>query len=200
MNYKVKFRNFLALCFAVAVVSVSSSAVAQAAGYTYTSKDYGYTIECPQKPVGVIPLSALSPAEKGDVLVFANDGYNIKHAWVIMPNGFDQDSFPDLDKISEADAKTLFGKLMANGYEFVSLVNVNGHNALYAVTAKTMLVGKDSEGKPEKVEADAQQVKTFIRGKNDRYAVILMDNPTLLKEDIQAYQDGVLSFKEINKK
>ena len=200
MNYKMKFRNFLALCFAVAVVSMSASSVAQAAGYTYTSKEYGYTIECPQKPVGVIPLSALSPEEKGDVLVFANDGYNIKHAWVIMPNGFDQDSLPDLDKISEADAKTLFGKLMATGYEFASLVNVNGHNALYAVTSKTMLVGKDSEGKPEKVEADAQQVKTFIRGKNDRYAVILMDNPTLLKEDIQSYQDGVLSFKEINKK
>ena len=26
--------------------------------YTYTSQQYGYTIQCPQKPVGVIPASA----------------------------------------------------------------------------------------------------------------------------------------------
>ena len=42
--------------------------------YTYTSQQYGYTIQCPQKPVGVIPASALYEDKKGEVLIFDNDG------------------------------------------------------------------------------------------------------------------------------
>ena len=201
MSYITRFCRSLVACGIAAGMLLGAPSLTQAAGYTYTSQEYGYTIECPVKPVGVIPLSSLSPQEKGDVLIFANDGYNIKHAWVVMPDAFAETSLPDLDTISEADAKTLFTKLLATGYEFASLVNVNGHNALYAVTAKTILVDADKDGKPEtKAEADSQEIKTFIRGKHQRYAVILLDNPTLLKDDISAYQEGVLSFKEIAKK
>ena len=48
--------------------------------YTYTSKQYGFSIQCPQKPVGVIPASLLYEDKQGDVLIFDNEEYNIKYA------------------------------------------------------------------------------------------------------------------------
>ena len=141
------------------------------------------------------------PSEQGEVLVFANDGYDIKKAWIVMQNAFDEKDLTNLDTISEADAKVLFAKVMASGYEYLSLVQIDGHNALYGMTSKVKYIDADNDGKPEtKVEAENQQLKTFIRGKNQRYAVILLDNPELLKQDIKEYQAGVLTFREIDKK
>ena len=196
MEKQWKFRQLIFGVISCFAFLIAFSGISHAAGYTYTSKEYGYSIECPVKPLGVVPLSVLSPGEKGDILVFANEGYDIKYAWVIMPDAFEETSLPDLDKISEADAKALFSKMLSNGYAFVSLVHVNGHNGLYAVTSKEIFVGKDKEGKPEKVETDEQQIKTFLRGKNHRFGIVLMDNPTLVKEHVDAYQSGVLTFKE----
>ena len=82
-------------------------------------------------------LSIFSPQEKGDILVIENDGYSLTKYWVVSPDAFTNDTFPDLDNISEQDAKDLFAHLMVErGYESVSLVPINGHNAIYAVTAK----------------------------------------------------------------
>ncbi|HBQ29781.1 MAG TPA: hypothetical protein DD660_01735, partial [Mitsuokella multacida] len=69
--------------------------------YTYTSQQYGYTIQCPQKPVGVIPASALYEDKKGEVLIFDNDGYDIKYAWVVLSDAFDNKNVPDLNKLKE---------------------------------------------------------------------------------------------------
>ena len=204
MKYLMQFRLLLAVCLMAVAAFAANMPVSQAAaaaGYTYTSQQYGYTIQCPAKPLGVIPLSVLSPSEQGEVLVFANDGYDIKKAWIVMQNAFDEKDLTNLDTISEADAKVLFAKVMASGYEYLSLVQIDGHNALYGMTSKVKYIDADNDGKPEtKVEAENQQLKTFIRGKNQRYAVILLDNPELLKQDIKEYQAGVLTFREIDKK
>ncbi len=200
MKYLMHFRLLLGFCLAMMVAFAANMPMSQAAGYTYTSEKYGYTIQCPTKPLGVVPLSTLSPGDQGDVLVFANDGYDIKKAWVIMTNAFDAKDIGNLDTMSEADAKVLFAKIMASGYDYLSLIEINGHKVLYGLTAKEKYIDTDNDGKPDtKVEANGQQLKTFIPGKNERYGVILLEDP-LKKEDVAEYKDGVLTFREIDKK
>lgn len=177
-------RQMFFVCCAVLVGTLSFPALTHAADtYKYTSEKYGYTIECPQKPVGIVPLNAISPEENGDVLIFDNDGYTIKKAWAISIDAFKEADVPDLDKISDADRTLLFEKLLSNGYEYAKLVPIDGKNALYTATAGT-----------------DKQVKTYIRGTNNRYAVVLVEHPDLTKESIDAYQKGLISFREVTNK
>ena len=48
-----------------AVPAVTETAEADALTYSYESTQYGYHIMCPQKPVGVIPASALYDDREG---------------------------------------------------------------------------------------------------------------------------------------
>ena len=72
MNLKKCLTAVLFVC-AAAVTTAFAPSAASAAPYTYTSEQYGYSIDCPQKPEGVIPASLLYADKKGDVLIFAND-------------------------------------------------------------------------------------------------------------------------------
>lgn len=170
------------------------------AGYKYTSERYGYSIVCPQKPVGVIPLSAMIETEHGDVLVFANEGYSLKRAWIIMTNAFtDKEVPPDLDKMNETQQKALIDNLMnTSGYEFVRIADINGRKGIYAVTAKIIDIDTNGDGKPDATaEADTQMIKTFFTGQfGGRFSVQLIDNPDLTQAGVQAYQMGLLTFQE----
>lgn len=155
---------------------------AKAASYEYKNTTYGFSITCPQKPVGVLELATISPEEKGVVLVFENEGYDIKYAWVISDDAFDEESLPDFAKLSPDETQNYFKKLLAGKkYDMATLVSVAGGPALYTV----------SKGEPK-------QVATYFRANNKRYAVMLIDNPTLNKDRMNAYQTGVLSFKTFN--
>ena len=168
--------------------------------YTYTSAQYGYSITCPQKPLGVIPASALSEDARGDVLIFANDGYNIQRAWLILYDAFTDAEIPkDLAKLSEADQKALIERLQnKSGYEFARIADINGNKGIYAVTAKVMDIDTNGDGKPdETATADTQMIKTFFRGEyGGHFAVELIDNPELTKAGIADYNAGILTFKE----
>jgi hypothetical protein len=180
-----------------AVAAAPAAAGKQA--YTYTSAQYGYSIICPQKPVGVIPVSALSEGEKGEVLIFANDGYNIQRAWVILPDAFTDQEIPDnLGQMPEAEQKAFIGRLETkSGYEFVRIADINGTKGIYAVTAKVVEV-TGADGKPTATAtADTQMIKIFFKGKyGGHFAVELIDNPELTKDGIADYEAGVLTFQE----
>ncbi|SFT74442.1 hypothetical protein SAMN02910356_01901 [Selenomonas sp. GACV-9] len=167
--------------------------------YTYTSKEYGFTIQCPQRP-NVIPASLLYEGKKGEVLVFDNDGYNIKNAWVILTDAFDGAKTPDFNKINEEEAKKYLTELMnSNAYEGITLVNLSATNkAVYAVTAKEVEVDTDGDGKYDaKATADTQMAVTFFRGnKGGCYSIQLIDNPVLRGSEIKLFQQGVASFQE----
>ena len=169
--------------------------------YTYTSAQYGYSITCPQKPVGVIPASALSEGLQGDVLVFANDGYNIQRAWVVLYNAFTDAEVPaNLAALSEKEQKALIDKLQnKNGYAFARIAQINDKTkGIYAVTAKVMDIDTNGDGKPdETATADTQMVKTFFRGAyGGHFAVELIDNPDLTQQGIADYNAGILTFQE----
>ena len=185
--------------FAAEQTATAEAAVPQLT-YTYTSKNYGYTIQCPQKPVGVIPASELYPDKKGEVLIFDNDGYDIKKAWVIITDAFEESKVPDLNKLTEPEAETLLkGIFETNAYESIMTVNLTPTNrGIYAVTAKTVDIDTDGDGKADvTATADTQMAITFFRGeKGGRYQIMLIDNPNLLVQDVALSQRGVVSFQE----
>lgn len=170
-------------------------------GYTYTSKRYGYSIVCPVKP-NVVPLSTVYDDEKisGDVLIFANDGYNIVNAWVVMIDAFDEKTIPkDLNKKSEQEQKAFLDKYMeSQPVEFAKVAEVAGGVGIYSVTAKVYDIDTNGDGKPdETVTADTQMVNTYFRGQyGGRFLVGLMDNPELTKQNVALYELGLLTFQE----
>lgn len=191
--------------FAAEQAPAAASQAAEAAlPYTYTSQQYGYTIQCPQKPVGVIPASALYEDRKGDVLIFDNDGYNIKYAWIVLTDAFDNKSVPDLNKLKEADAEKLLSGIMgSNGYEGIMLVNLNAKNkAIYAVTAKEIEIDENGDGQIDGVaKADTQMAVAFFRTEKDnRYGVELIDNPDLRESSLAAFQKGITTLKDVDGK
>mgnify|MGYP002626231536 CR=1 FL=1 len=167
--------------------------------YVYTSTKYGYTINCPQKP-NVIPADSLYEGKEGEILIFANEGYTINHAWVIIKNAFEDSKVPDLNTIDEEAAKSYLNGLMnSNGYEAIELINRNATDkAIYAITAKEMEIDTDGDGQPDTVAtANSQMAVTFFRGnKGGRYSIQLIDNPELRDTAIDSFQKGVVSFTE----
>ena len=177
--------------------AVSQTATAE--GYLYTSKNYGYTIVCPKKP-NVIPASLLMEGRKGEVLIFDNDGYNIKNAWIVLADAFDKKKTPDFNKMNEAEAKKyLEGIMQSNPYEGVMVVNLTKNNkAIYALTAKEVELDTDGDGKPDvTAKADTQMAVLFFRGnKGGCYSLQLIDNPVLRDSEIVKFQNGAMSFNE----
>lgn len=180
--------------FAVA----STSFAASNDSYLYTSEKFGYSIKLPQKPIAVINLAILSPGEEGDVLIFDTDGHNPTKYWVVSPNAFSNDTFPDLDKISDQERNDLFAHLAATrGYETVTIVPINGQKAIYAVTAKTIQIDTNKDGKADQtIQQQGQNVETYLKGKKSNYCIVLSSNKDLTQDDINAYQYGLLSFKD----
>lgn len=171
----------------------------QTKGVKYTSQRYGYSIICPKKP-NVIPASLLVEGAKGDVLIFENDGYDIKNAWVVLADAFDDAELPaDMGQKSEDEQKAYIDHLMNTaGYEFVRLTQVAGGTGVYAVTAKEIDVDTDGDGKPDDtMVAENQGIKTFFRGQyGGHFSVQLIDNPELSPAGVGLYQLGLLTFQE----
>ena len=102
----MKLRKVFGAAFAFGAMLAAATMTPQTVGaepYTYTNKEAGYSIMCPTKPLGVLPASVLNEDAKGSVLVFANDGYTINKAWIIIPDGFAKNDLPDLSKLSQKD-------------------------------------------------------------------------------------------------
>ena len=137
-------------------------------------------------------------------LIFDNDGYDIKYAWVVLSDAFDNKNVPDLNKLKEPEAEKLLSGIMgSNGYEGIMLVNLNAKNkAIYAVTAKEVEIDEDGDGKIDGVaKADTQMAVAFFRTeKGNRYGVELIDNPDLRASSLAAFQKGITTLKDVDSK
>ncbi len=170
--------------------------------YYYKSATYNYAILCPNRPVGIIPASMMYEGQKGDIIVFENEEYNIRHAWVVLVNAFDDKAVPDLNTISDKDARTYLEKLMkSSAYEGISLVNISKDNkGIFGISAREVEVDTDGDGQFDTTAtAETQEAVTFFRSESGRcIAVHLIDNPVLRQESITSYQFGIASFVETN--
>ncbi len=168
-------------------------------GYKHTSTRYGYSIVCPKKP-NVIPLSIMDERSKGEVLIFDNDEYYIKNAWIIMVDAFEENEIPaNLPSMDEPSREKLVEKISHNsGYELVRVADMGHTSGIYCITAKEIEIDTNGDGKVDEVmTADTQMIKTFFRGQfNGRFAVELIDNPDLTPANVSAYQVGLLTFQE----
>ncbi|MDO4204500.1 MAG: hypothetical protein Q4D07_08440 [Selenomonadaceae bacterium] len=168
-------------------------------GYKHTSTRYGYSIVCPKKP-NVIPLSIMEEKAKGEVLIFDNDEYYIKNAWIIMVEAFEENEIPaNIHTMDEAAQAKLVEKLSKNsGYELVRVADMGHTSGVYCITAKEIEIDTNGDGKVDEVlTSDTQMIKTFFRGQfGGRFAVELIDNPDLTPANVSAYQVGLLTFQE----
>lgn len=198
MKLKKFLQSIMAVFALVTTFAVASTTFAASNGYLYTSEKFGYSIKLPQKPIAVINLAILSPGEEGDVLIFDTDGHNPTKYWVVSPNAFSDDTFPDLDKINDEEKQALFTHLAATrGYDTVALVPIKGHNAIYAVTAKTIQIDTNKDGKADQtIQQQGQNIETYLKGKKSNYCIVLSSNTDLTQDDINAYQYGLLSFQD----
>lgn len=198
MNLKRIFGVAIAFC---AMFAVTTPQTAGAESYTYTNKEAGYSIICPMKPLGVLPAGVLHEGEQGNVLVFANDGYTINKAWVIVPDGFDKGTLPDLNKLSQKDEELLLGQLRENSaYATVDIVPVTPKaKGVLAVTSKSIMVDTDGDGKPDtEATADTQMAVVFLRSEKGRaFKIELIDNPDLTEGDVSEFSAGVATLKDL---
>ena len=168
--------------------------------YLYTSKQYGFSLLCPKKPVGVIPAAVLDPGREGDVLVFENDGYTLNKAWIIWVNAFEDKAMPDLTKTTPEEEKKLKERLaQANGYSQVEIVPMAMKSrAVIAITSKELSFDTNGDGQPDQTAiADNQMADLWFRGnKGGRFFARLIDNPTLSQENLAEFKAGVSAFWE----
>ncbi|WP_196602124.1 hypothetical protein [Pectinatus frisingensis] len=190
----VDMMKIIAGVFLVSIVS-GMALPTQALAYTYVSKEYGYSIECPEKPLGVIPL--VDPEQKGEVLVFKNEGYNILKGWIIATNAFDSNQVPDFDKMTAEDSQKYAAGLIENrGYQTALFIPLHGHKVLYAVGAPDVYVDSNKNDKADIKQQTSQRIETYIPGKKTNYVIVFFQSGEMSKQDITDYQNGLLSFKE----
>lgn len=162
--------------------------------YMYESTAYGYWIMCPQRPVGVIPANALFENSEGEILIFDNEEYHIKYAWVVLSHAFSEDALPDLNTITPEETETLLKRIMgSNGYESITLVDLNNDNkALFAITAKEIEIDEDGDGVTDATATtDRQMAVLFFRGSNGGcYGLELIDNPDLRSTSVSTFLAG----------
>lgn len=167
--------------------------------YRYTSPVYGYSITCPVKPT-VIPVSLIYADSHGDILIFDSVDFNIKQAWIVVPNAFKDGDIPDLKTLTEEQKNALFKEWQEKqGCEFVRVAEMNnGTMGLYTVTAKDIEVDTDGDGKPDTMmHSDNQMIKTYFTGEyGGHFMVGLINNPDLTREAVNTYEAGLMSFQQ----
>ncbi len=170
------------------------SAEVPALSYLYESSAYNYRVMCPQKPVGVIPASALFENREGEILIFENEEYHIKYAWVVLVHAFPEEALPNLNTINPEEATELLKRIMgSNAYEGIMLVNVTEENkGIFAVTAKEIEIDENGDGTPDATAtANSQMAALFFRGENGAcYGFELIDNPALRASSVAAFLAG----------
>lgn len=179
-------------------VSVQESAAAGVApsilSYSYESPAYGYRVMCPRRPLGVIPASTLFENREGEILIFENEEYHIKYAWVVLVNAFPEEALPNLNAIDPEEAARLLWNIMgSNGYEGIMLVPLTDNNkAIFAMTAKEIEIDEDGDGVIDATATtDNQMAVLFFRGDNGaRYGFELIDNPELRAASVSDFLAG----------
>ena len=168
--------------------------------YIYTSEDFKFTIACPIKPVAVVQNPWQEPEKRGEMLVFAHEGFKIQYAYLIQVNAFDNDSVPDFNTADKKIIDDYLEKLIENGgFGSAELVSISAKNkGVFAVTAETIEVRNKETGELEgEFLADRRDIYTFFRTPQGRCIGIQLINTNIdSKELVDVYRYGVASFKD----
>ena len=169
--------------------------------YLYTSEDFKFTIECPIKPIAVVQNPWEDPEKRGEMLVFANEGFDVTYGYLIQVNAFENDSVPDFNKANQKVVDEYLKNLMENGgFSNATLVNITPANkGVYALTAATIEVRNQETGEVEgEFVANRQDIYTFFRSPKGRCISIQLISASLEKEFVGTYNHSVRSFKDVS--
>lgn len=178
-NKAIKMVNKYVVIFTLAAIVLFLPQGTQAAAYTYTNDTYGFSIQCPEKPIAAIDLKNQPSPLSGVMLIFENEGFDIKHAWVITTEAFTDKQMPDLEALPESTLQRYLNAVMESDYTVGEIVQVDGKKALYTV------------------KGEAQTTITYIRGESVHYAMLLVSKPESLVENTKIYKDGLKTFKSL---
>lgn len=170
--------------------------------YEYTSEVYGFKIICPVKPAVVVnPFE--DPKQKGELLVFANDGMKIIYGYQILLDAFDTKKVPDFNKDKKKVIDAYIEKLKAdNAYEFVGLETVarykNGteNKGVVLFTAKEIEVMGDNGEVEGTLTADEQTAFTYFRSRSGRCISIQLITSDFNEDNIIDYRKSVATYRD----
>lgn len=171
--------------------------------YTYTSEDYKYSIVCPIKPLAAVRPAWFEPNQKGEMLVFANEGFDIQYAYVIQVDAFDTNKVPDFNHGTMAAIGEYLKGLQTNGgfakAEWVDLTKKN--KGVVAITAEKIEVRNNETGEVEgELVADRQDIYTFFRTPEGRcISIQLINQNTEDRRFRDTYRYSVTTFKDLSK-
>ena len=168
--------------------------------YVYTSEDFQFTITCPIKPVAVVQNPWEEPEKRGELLVFANEGFDIQYGYMIQVNAFEDGQVPDFNKGSIAAIGDYLTALKQNnGFGDARLINITKNNkGVWAITAKTIdMVNPDTGEVEGEFVADKQYIYTFFRTPAGRCISIQLVSANLQEQKyLDVYRYSVSTFKD----
>ena len=168
--------------------------------YVYTSEDFKFTINCPIKPVAVVENPWQEPEKRGEMLIFANEGFDIQYAYLIQVNAFDNDTVPDFNTADKKILDKYLADLIENaGFGSAELVNISSTNkGVFAITAETIEVRNKETGELEgEFVADRRDIYTYFRTPEGRCVSVQLINKNLdSKELVDVYRYSVATFKD----
>ena len=140
----------------------------------YKIAAYGYKIQCPVNPVAVTDLKFDEPAEKGEMLVFLNDGAEVELGYRITLDAFPDKNAPNFNKDDEKTLNSYLDYLKrVNPLDTAMITNLGANNkGAFIVTAKEI---ENDNG--EKITADTQIAMVIFRTPNGgRISIQLLAN------------------------
>lgn len=194
-------RKIFLLATLLLVMLTATAFAAESDVYDYTSETYGFSIKCPAKPIVVVnPFE--DPNQKGELLVFANDGINIIYGYQILLDAFENSAVPNFNKANKKILDDYMNKMRSeNAYEYVELENISKDNrGVIAVTARRIdVLGEDGEIEGQLV-ADRQAAFTFFRTTSGRCISIQLIADDFSQENLDDYRKSVGTFRDANDK
>ena len=166
-------------------------------GYEYTSQTFGFKIMCPAEPK-VIVNPFPDPKKRGELLIFASDGFEVLYGYQIMFEAFDSNSTPDFNKAKKKTLDAYLEKLKVNGaYEDAIIDNINPENkGVLAVTAKEIEIKNDAGEVEDVAVASTQNELAFFRTKSGRCISIQLITTALDDEKVMNFRKSLATYKD----
>ena len=170
--------------------------------YEYTSEVYGFKIICPTKPAVVVnPFE--DPKQKGELLVFANDGMKIIYGFQILLDAFDTKKVPNFNKDKKKIIDAYIENLKKdNAYEFVGVETVSRNSkgvenkGVVLITAKEIEVRDDNGEVTDTLVADEQTAFTFFRTRSGRCISIQQIASDFNEDNLKDYRNSVATYRD----
>ena len=170
--------------------------------YEYTSEVYGFKIICPTKPAVVVnPFE--DPKQKGELLVFANDGMKIIYGFQILLDAFDTKKVPNFNKDKKKIIDAYIENLKKdNAYEFVGVETVSRNSkgvenkGVVLITAKEIEVRDDNGEVTDTLVADEQTAFTFFRTRSGRCISIQLITSDFNEDNLKDYRNSVATYRD----